>query len=171
MTLFDVILLVLLGGFVMFGAWFGFFHALGALLGAVIGSVIASWLHIPLAAWADSVFGGGQWTYTITFMIIFMIIGRLVGFGFYILEKTFSIVTRLPFLSDVDRILGAIIGFFEGVLVIGMILYVSSRYNLGNTLLDAIAASTVAPWFVNSSSLLQPLFPQALKELRSVIGI
>jgi uncharacterized membrane protein required for colicin V production len=171
MTLIDVILLVLLGGFIMFGAWFGLMHTLGSLVGTVIGALIAGWLHIPLGTWAQGIFGGGEWTMVITYAVIFMVISRLVGFGFYILDKSFGIVTNLPYLKQADRIVGAVIGFFEGVLVIGLALFVASRYDLGDTFMLALAGSDVAAWFVSSSQILQPLFPKAFKELRSVIGI
>ena len=87
------------------------------------------------------------------------------------LDKSFSIITRLPFLHSVDRILGAVVGFFEGVLVIGLTLFVASRYDIGPYLASGLASSSVAAWFIESSALLQPLFPKALKELRSIIGV
>lgn len=171
MGLADVILLVLLGGFIMFGAWFGLFHTLGSLVGAIVGTVVAGWLHIPIADFLVTIFGNSPWVHTITFAVIFIFIARLIGFGFYLLDETFSLVTRLPFLSSIDRIVGAVIGFFEGVLVIGMLLFVASRYNLGQTMTDALRDSSIAEWFVNSSAILQPLFPKAFQELRSIIGI
>ncbi len=155
----------------MFGAWFGFFHTLGSLVGTVVGTFVGGWLHIPLGNWLAGIFGNSQWVYIISFAVIFMVMSRLVGFGFHLLDTSFQIVTRLPFLSSVDKILGAVVGFFEGVLVIGLLLYVASRYELGAWMTHAFATSTVAPWFLNSSAVLQPLFPQALKELRSIIGI
>jgi len=171
LTLFDVVLLVALGGFVMFGAWFGLFHTLGSLFGTVAGTFFGGIGISIVGPLMHAIFGDSQWVDVITFMVIFAVFSRLVGFGFYVLDKSFSIMTKLPFLSSADRILGAVVGFFEGILVIGMILYVASKYDLGYSATYALQSSTVAPWFVNVSWILQPLLPRAINELRSIIGI
>jgi membrane protein required for colicin V production len=171
MTLFDLILILLLGGFVMFGLWFGFFHTLGSLLGTVAGSAIAGAFYLILGAFFAMLLGNPGLMNIFAFVLIFFIISRLVGFGFYILEKSFSIMTNLPFLHSIDRSLGALVGFFEGLLVIGLVLFVSVRYPVGEFYGQALQNSTLAPWFVEAASVLKPMLPRALKELQSIIGI
>src|SRR3990167_2806177 len=102
-TLFDLFLLIFLGVFTLFGLWFGFFHALGALFGALLGTVIATRVYEPIAGVATSIFGIPTAMKIITFLIIFFVINRLVGFGFMLLEKTFKLLTKLPFIRSIDR--------------------------------------------------------------------
>lgn len=171
MELFDLILLILLGGFVMFGAWFGFFHTVGSLVGTVFGTLIAGNLYIPISNLIIVFFGDHQWVFVFTFLVLFMIVSRLIGFGFFLFDKSFNIITKLPFINSIDRIAGAVIGFFEGVIVIGLTLFVAIHYDWGWTINNTISDSTLREWFMNASVLLQPLFPKALKELKSIIGL
>ena len=171
LTLFDVILLVGLGGFVMFGVWFGMMHTLGSLFGTLAGTLISSHILVWFGPFLRGVFGESQWVDLGLFFLVFMIVSKLIGFGFYLLDSTFSILTHLPFLKSIDRLVGAAIGFVEGVITIGILLYIGSRYNLGENITEAMNTSTIAPWFVNVSSILQPLVPAALREIRSIFGI
>jgi uncharacterized membrane protein required for colicin V production len=101
---------------------------------------------------------------------LFSLANRLVGLGFYFFDKMFHIFSIIPFLKTINRLGGAILGFFAGTLFLGLILYVISRYTFinhwfGQWLID----SRLAPFFLKTSSLLLPLLPVTLKKLRSLI--
>lgn len=170
MTLIDVILLVLLGAFVMYGLWFGLIHALGSLVGAVAGTFIAGVLHVSVGEFLSSFFGSPATMKIISFLIIFFVISKLTGFFFHYLSKVFDLVTHLPFIHSIDRLFGGIIGFFEGVLVIGLALFVISKYQLNPGLTAMLDNAKLIPWFINASALIQPFLPRAIKGLRSYMN-
>jgi len=169
MTIFDVILLLILGGFVMFGLWFGFIHTLGSLIGTFAGAFFAGLWYEPLAKWLESIFGHPNLMRILAFILIFIIFNRLIGFVFYLLDKIFKFLTIIPFLKTINRLLGGLLGFFEGILVIGLSLFVISRFPLSDWFTNVLAASTVAPWFVATSKILQYVLPEILRQLHSVI--
>ena len=171
MNILDITLLILLGGFVLFGLFFGFVHTLGSLIGTFVGAFFAGLLHQPLAYLLTGVFGHENLMRIIAFLIIFIVINRLVGFGFFLIEKLTTVVTRLPFLSQINKFLGALLGFIEGVLVLGLSLFVINKYPLGPTFTTLLENSDLLPWFIRSSRVLQLVLPQLLKQLQDVVQI
>lgn len=172
MTVLDIILLLILGGFLFYGFWVGLIHALGGLVGAIVGAVVASRLFGPLAEQWSFIFGGNEnLARIVIFLVLFVIINRLVGLAFWFLEKGFKFIAIIPFLKSINRMLGAVFGLLEGVLVVGVTIYVSSRFPLGDFFTTQLQSSDVAKKLVEFSSVITPLLPQLLRQLRSVIGI
>lgn len=171
MPLVDGAIIILLGGFVLFGLWFGFIHALGALIGTIGGAFVAARLFEPIAQWSHGLVGGSlNLERVVAFLLVFVLVDRLIGLAFWFLEKIFKFLTIIPFLRTIDRLLGGILGFIEGVLVIGLTLYFASRYPFP-PVGEYIAASSVAHWLMNAASVLVPLIPAAIRVLRSTAGI
>ncbi|MDD5341511.1 MAG: CvpA family protein [Patescibacteria group bacterium] len=169
MTIFDVILLIFLGGFVLFGLWFGVIHTLGAIVGTFAGAFFAGLWYEPLGMWLTGIFGHQNLMMIFAFIFIFLIVNRLIGFGFYVLDKIFNFLEVIPFLKTVSRLIGGVLGFFEGLLVIGLSLFVIARFPISDWFTTVLQASTLTPWFINVSRILQLLLPQVLKMIHSVI--
>jgi uncharacterized membrane protein required for colicin V production len=169
MTIFDVILLILLGGFVMFGLWFGVIHTLGAIVGTFAGAFFAGLWYDVLASWLTSIFGHPNLMKIFAFIFIFILINRAIGFGFYVLDKIFNFMNVVPFIKSISRIIGGVLGFFEGMLVIGLSLFIIARFPISDWFTSVLKASTLAPWFVTVSRVLQLMLPEILKKIQSVI--
>ena len=170
MSLVDIIFLIIIGGFAMFGFWFGLIHTLGSLLGTVIGAYLASRYYEPMAGWLTGVTGWeGNLPKVLMFIIAFVIINRLVGFAFWIVDKFAGIITHLPFIKGINRFLGLLVGAFEGVLTLGLIVYFIERFPLSDKLMEKMAESVVAPILSSIANILVPLLPEALKMLKSTV--
>ena len=169
MTIFDVILLIILGGFVMFGLWFGFIHTLGSVLGTFAGAFFAGLVYNPIGNWLAQIFGNPNLMKIFAFIFIFIIANRLIGFGFYVLDKIFNFLTIVPFLKSINRLLGGVLGFFEGLLVIGLSLFIISRFPISDWFTAVLQASTLAAWFIGVSTILQLMLPELLRQIKSVI--
>ena len=169
MTIFDVILLIGLGGFVMFGLWFGFIHTLGSLVGTFGGAFFAGLGYGFVSDWLTQVFGNPNLMKIFAFIFIFILFNRLIGFGFYVLDKMFNFLTFVPFLKSVNRLFGGVLGFFEGVLVIGLSLFIISRFPVSDWFTQVLQASTLTTWFIGVSVILQMMLPELLRQLKSVI--
>ncbi len=170
MSLFDISLLVIITGFALFGLWFGLVRTLGSLIGTVVGIYLAGRYYEPLANWIINFTGWSQnHVKVIVFVVAFLLITRLVGFVFWIMEKFLSIFTKLPFLRSIDRILGFILGAVEGIAVVGISLFFIARFPINLMFMNGLASSQVAPPLVRLASILIPLLPEALRILRSTV--
>ncbi len=170
MEFIDIILLIIIGGFALFGLWFGFVHTLGSLLGTVLGIYLASRFYEPFSTWVVSVTGwGDNLSRVVMFTVAFIIINRLVGFVFWLLERAFHLVTHLPFIRSIDRLFGFIFGVIEGTITIGFIIFFIERYPLSQPFMEKLSGSIVAPFTVGVATLLWPLLPTALKVLKSTV--
>lgn len=166
----DIILLIILGGFTMFGLWFGFIHTLGALIGTFVGAFLSSHFYEPIANWVWSMTGGNlNLVKLIVFILLFIIANRLVGFVFWLIEKVFNVLKIIPFLSTINRLLGGILGLAEGVLSLGLFLFFISKFPFSEWLSNSLAASNVTASLIKISSILWPLLPAALKQVQSYL--
>lgn len=143
----------------------GLIHVVGSLVGMVIGAYVALHYSAAIAKW----FAGiahfdiqqlGKW---VTFLIVFIVISQIVGFLFWIAERAFGFLVRLPFISSINHMLGGILAFFEGAFILGLALYYA-KYLPVPELDHAIALSKFAPWFIKISQIFLPLIPDAIKE-------
>lgn len=170
MSLFDIILLIIIAGFGMFGFWFGLIHTLGSLLGTVFGAYLAARFYEPMADWLMNITGWtGNYTKVLMFVIAFIIINRLVGFVFWIIDKTTGLITRLPFISGINRFLGLLLGLAEGLITLGLIFYFIERVPLSDYFMQWMANSVVVPYTTAVAAVLLPLLPEALKMLKSSV--
>ncbi len=167
---FDFALILIIGGFGLFGLWFGFVHTIGSLVGTVAGVYLAGNYYEPVANWLISTTGwGANFSKVLMFIIVFFVINRLVGLVFWILDKFLSFFTHLPFINGIDRILGMVFGLLEGALGLGIIFYFIGKFPVGIQFMGWITESKIVPSLVKLASVLWPLLPDAIKTIQSVI--
>src|SRR3989339_577007 len=170
MSFFDICLLIIVGGFGLFGLWFGLIQTLGSLLGTLVGLFLASRFYEPMANWLMSVTGwSGNFSKVLMFIVAFVVITRLVGFIFWIIVKILGVITNLPFISGLNHFLGLIFGLAEGIIIVGVSLYFIVRFPLGANFMNALAVSKVAPYITQPVNALMPLIPDAIKFLQSTV--
>lgn len=170
MLLIDVVLLLIIAGFVLFGYWFGIIHTLGSLIGTLIGAFVAGKWYLTVAGILQVVTGWDDNTVqVISFAVLFLIVNRLVGFFFWVADRVTRIFQSLPFLRSINRLLGAIIGFFEGAITLGLLLYVIDKIPVHPNFMRALARSEVAPYLLDLAGVLLPLIPEALKQVQSSV--
>lgn len=171
-TITDMILLLILAGFAFTGFWFGFIHMLGSFVSIVVAAVISGRYFDFVAAKLSFLFGG----YTnlgrvVTFVLLFLLVTRLVGFVFWIIDKLFHILAFLPFMKTINRLGGALLGAVEGVVLTSLSLYLMVRYPLSATVTSAISHSIVVDKLLDVASQVAPLLPDVVQKAKSVIGI
>ncbi len=91
---------------------------------------------------------------------------------FKLIEKFFNFIAFIPGSKYINNLAGAILGFFEGALFLGLIIFVVSRYAFIGNLLGISAqltSSTIAPLLLYVVNLILPVLPEALKTLKSII--
>ena len=113
----------------------------------------------------------GNTTRLVVFIVAFILINRLVGLIFWLINKVLGIFTKLPFVNSANRLLGLVFGILEGALVLGIALFYISRFPLGDKFMNALSASKIAPYLDSLISVLKPFIPEAIKVIKSTIGL
>lgn len=170
-SIFDLILIIIWAGFVFYGLFFGFIRMIGSFIGMIIGIFLASRFFIEFYNYFHYLFGAYEGLGKIlSFLILYAIISKLVSFGFVFVEKIFNILTIIPFLKSFNKLGGAILGFFLGGIIIGLILYLGSKYLVLESLLGtSLSNSQITPILMYFAKLVQPLLPEALRAMKSLI--
>jgi uncharacterized membrane protein required for colicin V production len=153
MAIIDVILLITITGFTLFGFWFGFIHTLGSVVGFFGGIFVASRFF--------DYWGGSIMWRVFMFVLLYVVVGRLIGLLFALADRVFNIVSIVPFTSLFNRVLGATFGFLEGIMVITGVVFILNFYEL-ESWLGFIAESKIVPLAMSWSKVLIPFVTKAL---------
>ncbi len=171
MSTFDIVLVIILLGFILNGLFKGLIRLLGHVVGLIIGAFVASHFYLDLFSWWQNIFNGrdalGK---VISFIVLFVVVTRLTDLGFKLIEKLFNLIAIIPGSKYLNNLAGGVLGFLEGGLFLGLILFVVSRYAvIGNFFGDGLTNSVVAPVLLKLVDLILPILPSALKTLKSLI--
>ncbi|MBN2884925.1 CvpA family protein [Patescibacteria group bacterium] len=171
MSYFDIALVIVVAGFVLNGLSKGLIRLLGKIIGLIASAYIASHFYLQFYQWTQNIFGGREALgKVISFIIVFIVTTLIINWIFVIIEKIFKLISIIPFTGMINRLLGGALGFIEGSLFIGLILFVASRYSwIGSLFGDYLVSSQVAPFFLKVVEIITPVLPSALKALQSVI--
>lgn len=170
-SMIDIILIIILAGFTFYGLFLGLIRTIGSLAGFLVALWVASHFYLNLYAWAHSVFLNHQIVgKIISFMIIFVSVRFLVVYGFSLINKTFNLLAIIPFMKLFNRLGGAILGFLEGSLIIGVVLIIGTNYYiLENLTLKIIANSKIAPLILKIAKIIMPLIPELLNKAKGIV--
>jgi len=170
LTIFDLILILILFLFIAFGFALGLIQTIGALVGVVLGAWLAGVYYQPVGEWLTPFFLGHENTaLVIAFILIFVLVDRLIGLVFWLINKIFKIISIIPFTKTINRLLGALLGFLEGTLVLGLSLYFIIRFPFSEWFSGVIAGSKVALWLIEMGNFLAPLLPTVLRAVKAAI--
>lgn len=165
---FNLLLGILVLGFTFAGFLFGTIHTIGSLIGLVFGLLVAGNLSDDLAPAFRFFFGGDESTaQLVIFIILFLAVTRLIGYVIHVVDKSAKFLRFIPFVTTIDRLVGAALGFVEAVLILGTILLVASHFSLPPYFANGIADSELAKFLMWGARVVAPLVPGDLKSLAS----
>jgi len=165
MPIFDIILLIILAGFVFYGLFFGLIRTFGSLVGMVVGLWLTFIFYLTVFGWVKNLFFGHELVgKIITFFVLFTLINRLIGLVFAVIDRTFDLLSVIPFLKTINRLAGAVLGFIEGGLVLGFILLYVSQTSVAGWL----ANSQVAPFLIKFAKAIMPMLPGVLERIKGL---
>lgn len=168
---FDIVLALLLIGFVFWGFKNGLIRAFGGLIGIFVAIFVAGRFYLMLASWIALFFGTYQGLAVfVSFALIFLLVGKLFGLVVLLFERAFDILAFLPFLKGINYLLGGIFGFVIGTIMMGTLLYVAGQYIQWQQFIDILSQSSIAQFLLRVANYVAPLLPDALIKLRSAVG-
>ncbi len=171
MSWFDITIIIILAGFAWYGFFFGLIRVIGNLVGLIIGAFIANKIYLEVFDFVDKFLPGSVAVgKIIVFVLCFTIISRLIGWVFTLLEKAFNLASIIPFLKTANRILGLVFSLLEGVLAIGIAVYILDRHLPSSIpLVRWLDVSTLSPYLIKISKILAPLLPEIYNRLKAFI--
>src|SRR5271170_6782479 len=141
MSIADWIILGFLVFSVIGAAGEGFFHEAFGLAGLAVGYLLAAWQYQRLADWFAPHFKS-PWVGEIAgFLIIFFAVLIVAGLAGRIAHWAM----KKAGLSTIDRMLGAVLGLFKGVLVVAIVLTAMTAFAPAAKWLEG---SESAPYFL-----------------------
>lgn len=114
-----VLLLAIAGGFSQ-----GFFRSVFALGGLLLGLAVAAWNYGQLAAWIMPVARLGALANAIAFVLIALLVMGISDILGRVLAKTLHYMG----LGFLDRLAGAAFGFFQGVMLVTLLILVTVAF-------------------------------------------
>jgi uncharacterized membrane protein required for colicin V production len=169
LSLADLIIIGIMAAFVLSGLWWGIIHMIGSLAGLALGAFVAGRFFERVAIWGQGGFGGNLNAWRIAaFFLIFIIVIRIAGLIVSAIDAAFKFLSIIPFLSTFNRLLGAALGFIEGLLVISLVIYFAARFPVTMHFADTLRDSPIAAKLNVIGSLLAALLPLAVRLLNSV---
>ncbi len=144
MGLVDILILVILGVFLLKGLLRGFLKEVCSLLGLVCGGLLAFYLHVPLSQWFLGMFHWpSQLCVTISFLLIFLLTVVVFGALGYLLNR----FAKITLMTGLNRILGALFGFVQGVVLLSLILFGLGAADLPGDFNQQLQHAELAPPF------------------------
>ncbi len=144
MGLVDILILVILGIFLLKGILRGLLREVCTLLGLLSGGLLAFYLHVPLSQWFLEMFHWpSQLCVTISFLLVFLLTVLVFGALGYLLNR----FVTLTLMMGVNRILGAIFGLAQGVVLLSLILFALNAADLPGDLNQQLHQAELAPPF------------------------
>jgi len=143
-TIADLILLAIAAFFILSGLYHGFIRTIGSLIGLIGGTVVASWS----VNWLSTILPLGEhpvWT-IVFFVIILILCAQIIGWIFVLIDRAYKLLSIIPFLSSINKLLGGIVGLIEAIAVIAAIGYAAQTYLLEGAFQAAILGSQVMEW-------------------------
>lgn len=165
-------LVLVIAGFAFTGFWFGLIHMAGSFIGIVLAAIVSGKYFEFIADKLSFLFGGNDnLGRVITFIVIFVLVTRLVGIVFWLLNKLFNLLSIIPFLKTFNRLGGAILGLVEGIVLTSLALFLLVRYPLGQTITNGLANSRVVGYLLDVANTVAPLLPDVVQQVKAVVGI
>lgn len=145
MLIVDIVLILILVAITARGWRQGFVDSLAELIGAVIAFLVARAMSPWVADWLLFLLPGRPGLIRfIAFVIVFAFVMRLVGWLLGLAADLLNLVARLPLISMVNSLLGAVLGFLSGIVLVGSSVYLVMTFRLDPTLMSWLGASRVA---------------------------
>lgn len=144
MSLIDLLFLFIAGSFIFAGLYHGFIRTLGSLVGLIGGMFIA----IYALEWIGNIWPAttNSTVQFILFVVVLIAASQLIGFIFELIDKTYKILTIIPFLDGFNKLFGGMLGALEAFVVLSGILYYAENQLSDNGIKEAILSSQVSEW-------------------------
>ncbi len=122
----DIFLLVLLLGFAVNGWRRGAIATLSQLVSIIVSFFVARAVYITAAGWLSILLPGRpELAQGLSFLAVFLLVQQLCRLVLSLLDAVFHLLTIVPFVSTINKLIGLVLGAAVGTLFIGGAVYAS----------------------------------------------
>ncbi len=139
MLLIDYIIIIFILGLALLGMRRGFLLSLGSVVSVIFGFILAFRFYPTLSNY----WGSSNTVNIISFLFIFSLSAKLISLCFWLLGKVFQLITVLPFISSIDKLLGFFIGFIKAVVIAIVLLTFFTQFPFNDWLFTQINSSMI----------------------------
>ena len=147
MNLVDILIWLILAGFVYKGFTKGFVRQVCSLVGFLLGGWAAIKFHQTLAEASRHLI---QLPHYLSTILSFLFIFFLIGLVFHVLGHLLTAMFKLVLLGGVNRIGGVITGFLEGAFIVALVLFMATSRPAPEKVKGYIARSATASPFLEA---------------------
>jgi len=166
----DAVLILFVFGFTVYGFMRGLIRMLGSLLGTLLGIWVAGHYYLPFYNWTQSLyFGQENLGKIISFIVLWGVTSKLIVWGVILLDRMFDFLGIIPFFSTMNRVAGAVFGFFTSSIFLGILIYILARYSIGFWFDKILVDSVIAKFLLQFGNFISPLLPEILRQLHSLM--
>ncbi len=141
----EVILIALLFLFAGYGYRSGFIIMVSQLAAAVLAFVTANFCSQLAVTWLATALPGHEGAIRFTaFLLVFFAVERLIGFLLRLVAKVLNLVAKLPLISCTNSLLGAVLGFLEGGVLLGSAIHLILTFRIEPHLVFWLSTSSTA---------------------------
>jgi len=159
MQIYDIIMLVVFGGAVLWGLWKGFAWQVASIAGIVLSYFMAATFREPLAAQIDA---EPPWNMFLAMLILFLGTALAIWIGFNMIRRSIE-KTKL---KDFDRQVGGVLGAVKGG-ILCIVITLFSVTLLSDSQKEAICNSYSGYIIATVLDQATPIMP---KEVHNVVG-
>ena len=138
MPLIDILIIIAIVLFVLNGLRNGFIYTFGGLIGMFIGFIVSgfvmSWINQRIGIFEQ------QWVAILIFLMIALIVSKI--FGWLVGDEAYRILSVIPMLKPINKMLGGVAGFLEAIIAIGSFSIFVQIYAFDGKALEFIESST-----------------------------
>lgn len=147
MNLVDILIWLVLAGFVYKGFTRGLVRQICSLAGFLLGGWAAIKYHLYLADASRHLI---HLPHYLTIILSFIFIFLLIGLLFFLLGHILTVIFRIILLGGLNRIGGVALGFLEGAFILCMVLYLAASKPAPEALKGYINRSKTAKPFLET---------------------
>lgn len=133
---FDIVALVMLLLGVVHGWKAGFIVMIGNLLSLILGIVASAYVSTWLASnWGLSGIGA-----VVAFIVVALVVAKLLRIVVWLIDKVWKVISIIPFLGPLNRLLGVAVGVIEAGVLIVVLTYLFMNFWMPNVggLMDSV---------------------------------
>jgi uncharacterized membrane protein required for colicin V production len=136
----------------------GFVYKAGNLIGLILGIWVASRYMPVVSGW----FGGGVGASISAFFILLSLTSKLFSIIAWLIDKAFSIVRIIPFVTTFNRVLGAVLSVGITAIFLSVMLYVFQSLPISTEAQKTVTESSVAQSLISLSIFYKPILSHKL---------
>jgi uncharacterized membrane protein required for colicin V production len=155
MNIIDVVIILILLAGVLNCFRTGFIVEVALIAGAIVALLAAKVGYKPVRGLIDGSIHQASWRTTASYLIIFVVIWAAIVAIAHGIRRAM----RLAMMGGLDRLAGALLGFFQAAIVVELLLYLGKRVP-AHELQRLINHSSLAPHFLQLIPVIHRLFPR-----------